>query len=55
MKRTGKDPRVLPRTVIYDPQLTLTLPIGLTVTSGINAIAHSAEGLYAKDGNPSWI
>ncbi len=52
LKRTGKDPRVLPRTVIYDPQLTLTLPIGLTVTSGINAIAHSAEGLYAKDGNP---
>jgi maleylacetate reductase len=52
LKRTGKDPRVLPRTVIYDPQLTLTLPIGLTITSGINAIAHAAEGLYAKDGNP---
>jgi alcohol dehydrogenase class IV len=52
IKRTGKDPRVLPRTVIYDPELTLTLPIGLTVTSGMNAIAHAAEGLYAKDGNP---
>jgi maleylacetate reductase len=52
IKRTGKDPRVLPRTVIYDPALTLTLPIGLTVTSGMNAIAHAAEGLYAKDGNP---
>jgi alcohol dehydrogenase class IV len=52
IKRTGKDPRVLPRTVIYDPQLTLTLPIGLTVTSGMNAIAHAAEGLYAKDSNP---
>jgi maleylacetate reductase len=52
IKRTGKDPRVLPRTVIYDPVLTLTLPIGLTVTSGMNAIAHAAEGLYAKDGNP---
>ncbi len=43
---------MLPRTVIYDPELTLSLPLGLTVTSGINAIAHSAEGLYAKDGNP---
>ncbi len=52
LKRTGKDARVLPRTVIYDPRLTLSLPIGLTVTSGMNAIAHAAEGLYAQDGNP---
>ena len=52
LKRTGRDPRVLPRTVIYDPELTLTLPLGLTVTSGMNAIAHAAEGLYARDGNP---
>jgi maleylacetate reductase len=51
-KRTGTDARVLPRTVIYDPQLTLTLPVGLSVTSGINAIAHAAEGLYAANGNP---
>jgi maleylacetate reductase len=52
VKRTGKDPRVLPRTVIYDPELTLSLPVGMTVTSGMNAIAHAVEGLYAKDGNP---
>jgi alcohol dehydrogenase class IV len=52
LKRTGKDPRVLPRTVIYDPRLTLSLPVGLSITSGLNAIAHAAEGLYAKDGNP---
>lgn len=52
LKKTGKDTRVLPRTVIYDPELTLSLPIGLSVTSGINAIAHAAEGLYAHDGNP---
>ena len=52
MKRTGKDAKVLPRTVIYDPDLTLTLPVGLSITSGMNAIAHAAEGLYAKDGNP---
>lgn len=52
MKRTGKDPRVLPRTVIYDPELTLGLPTQLTTTSAINAIAHAAEGLYAKDSNP---
>ena len=52
VKKTGRDLRVLPRTVIYDPELSLTLPIGLTVTSGLNAIAHAAEGLYAFDGNP---
>lgn len=52
LKKTGRDPRVLPRTVIYDPVLTDSLPIGLSVVSGINAIAHAAEGLYAKDGNP---
>lgn len=52
LKRTGRDPRVLPRTVIYDPLLTLTLPVGLSITSAMNAIAHAAEGLYARDGNP---
>ncbi len=52
VKRTGRDPRVLPRTVIYDPELTLTLPLAMTVTSALNAIAHAAEGLYAHDGNP---
>jgi len=52
IKRTGTDLRVLPRTVIYDIELTLTLPIDLCITSGINAIAHAAEGLYARDGNP---
>ena len=52
VKKTGRDLRVLPRTVIYDPELSVSLPIGLTVTSGLNAIAHAAEGLYAFDGNP---
>ena len=52
IKRTGRDLRVMPRTVIYDPELTLTLPYAMTVTSAINAIAHAAEGLYAHDGNP---
>ena len=52
LKKTGRDLRVLPRTVIYDPALTLSLPVSLSVTSGINAIAHAAEGLYAQDANP---
>lgn len=52
LKKTGKDARVLPRTVIYDPALTLSLPVRMSVTSGINALAHAAEGLYAVDRNP---
>ncbi|RFP81152.1 maleylacetate reductase [Hydrogenophaga borbori] len=52
LKKTGKDLKVLPRSVIYDPELTLTLPVGLSVTSGLNAIAHAAEGLYSAEGNP---
>lgn len=52
LKKTGRDIRVLPKTVIYDPELSLSLPLGMSVTSGINAIAHAAEGLYAHDGNP---
>ncbi len=51
-KRTGRDPSALPPTVIYDPTLTLTLPPGLSATSGMNAIAHCVEALYAVDGNP---
>jgi len=52
LKKTGRDARVLPRTVIYDPELTLSLPVGMSMTSGMNAIAHAAEGLYAQDSNP---
>jgi len=52
VKKTGRDLRVLPRTVIYDPELTLSLPLGMTITSALNAVAHAAEGLYAFDGNP---
>jgi alcohol dehydrogenase class IV len=52
LKKTGRDLRVLPRTVVYDPELTVSLPVGLSVTSAMNAIAHAAEGLYAQDSNP---
>jgi len=51
-KKTGRDPKVLPRAVIYDPELTLGLPPAVSAASGMNAIAHCAEALYAHDGNP---
>lgn len=51
-KTTRSSPDVLPETVIYDVELTLGLPAGLSGTSGINAIAHAVEALYTRDANP---
>ena len=51
-KRTGRDERVLPRSVLYDPELTLTLPAGMSAASGMNAVAHAVEALYAPDATP---
>ena len=48
-KTTQSSPKVLPEVVIYDVDLTMTLPAGLSGTSGINAIAHAVEALYARD------
>jgi alcohol dehydrogenase class IV len=49
VKTTLTDPRVLPDVVLYDPELVVSLPPKMTVTSGLNAMAHAAEALYAKD------
>jgi maleylacetate reductase len=51
-KTTLKDPRVLPEVVVYDPMLVASLPVPLTVTSALNAMAHAVEALYAKDRDP---
>lgn len=51
-KTTLRDPKVVPQVVLYDPELTLGLPKTISVTSGLNAMAHAAEGLYAEDRNP---
>ncbi len=51
-KRTGRDERVLPRSVLYDPELTVSLPAALSAASGMNAVAHAVEGLYAPDATP---
>jgi maleylacetate reductase len=52
LKTTQSSPKVLPETVIYDVDLTLTMPPSLSATSGLNAIAHAVEALYARDRNP---
>lgn len=51
-KTTGRDPVVLPRTVIYDPELTLTLPPALSAVSGLNAMAHAVEAFWAPGRTP---
>lgn len=51
-KTTGRDERVRPKTVVYDPELTTSMPAGLTAASGMNAIAHCVEAAYAPDASP---
>lgn len=51
-KRTGRDDRVAPRVVVYDPLLALDLDPRTSAESGMNAIAHCVEALYAPNANP---
>lgn len=52
VKETLRSPKVQPEVILYDPELVATLPAAMTVTSGLNAIAHAVEALYARDRNP---
>jgi maleylacetate reductase len=52
IKTTIRDAKILPEVVIYDPTLTLELPVPMSITSGLNAIAHAVEAVYARDRNP---
>ena len=51
-KRTGRDLAVLPRTVVYDPELTVSLPPAATGASGMNAVAHCVEALWLTTRTP---
>ena len=51
-KVTTSNARILPEVIVYDIDLTLTLPVPMSVTSGLNAIAHAVEALYAREANP---
>lgn len=52
VKTTLSDPKVQPGVILYDAELLTGLPVALSVASGLNAMAHAAEGLYAKDRSP---
>ena len=51
-KLTGKHANVLPRVIVYDPDLTLALPAAVSAASAMNAIAHCVEGLWVPDRTP---
>jgi maleylacetate reductase len=51
-KTTGRDLKVLPKTVIYDPELTVSLPVDISAASGMNALAHLVEALYSPGISP---
>jgi maleylacetate reductase len=51
-KTTLNSPKVQPEVILYDAELVRTLPVGMTVTSALNAMAHAVEGLYAQNRSP---
>ncbi|MGW6897356.1 maleylacetate reductase and hydroxyquinol 1,2-dioxygenase domain-containing protein [Streptomyces sp. NPDC054919] len=51
-KITQSSPAILPETVVYDVEFTRDLPVGMSVTSGVNALAHAVEALYSPQANP---
>lgn len=51
-KITVRDPRALPRAILYDPELTRALPAAVSAASGLNAIAHCVDGLWIAERTP---
>ncbi len=51
-KTTGTTRDVLPKIVIYDPELTFSLPPFVTGPSAMNAMAHCVESFYTAGANP---
>jgi maleylacetate reductase len=51
-KTTGTDPNVLPKVIVYDANLTLTLPVPISVASGLNALAHCVDAMWAPKADP---
>ncbi|TSD93674.1 maleylacetate reductase [Skermania sp. ID1734] len=51
-KTTGVDARVLPRAIVYDAELTLSLPVAMSVASGLNALAHCVDGMWGPRADP---
>ncbi|MFC9503756.1 maleylacetate reductase [Streptomyces sp. NPDC057002] len=51
-KTTGVDARVLPRSVVYDAALMVSLPVAMSVASGLNALAHCVDAMWGPRVDP---
>lgn len=51
-KTTGIDRKVLPKVIIYDAALTMSLPVEMSVASGLNALAHCVDSMWAPKADP---
>src|SRR5580692_1801941 len=51
-KTTGTDKKVLPRVIVYDAALTMSLPVEMSVASGLNALAHCVDSMWAPNADP---
>jgi alcohol dehydrogenase class IV len=51
-KTTGVDARVLPRVIVYDAELTVSLPVPVSVASGLNALAHCVDAMWGPAADP---
>ena len=51
-KTTGVEEKVLPVAVVYDADLSKTLPVALSVASGLNGLAHCVDSLWAPKADP---
>jgi alcohol dehydrogenase class IV len=51
-KTTGTDRRVLPKVIVYDAALTMSLPVDMSVASGLNALAHCVDSMWAPSADP---
>ena len=47
-----KDPRIAPKVALVDPEMTLTMPAGLTASTGMDALTHAIEGFTANASEP---
>ncbi|MWA07375.1 iron-containing alcohol dehydrogenase [Actinomadura sp. LD22] len=52
VKRTGADPKVLPRSIVYDAGLLTGLPTMMAVASGLNAMAHCIDSMWGPRADP---
>ena len=51
-KMTGVDKTVLPKAIVYDAALTMSLPVDMSVASGLNALAHCVDSMWGPNADP---